>query len=268
MDQSEIEKSTETSDTPTNDEKVQDQTESKERPPVNYGRLTNRVYVGNLAWRTSWQDLKDHMRQCGEVVYADVFVDESGRSKGCGIVEYATRQEAVQAVKTLNDSTIPGSDRMIFVREDREDRFFREPGSEPSHHRPPPSGGNRNGFGSRGYNSGFQGWQSRPHYHNTPIHPPQHQAHSMNTSPASRVGRQVFVSNLSYSTNWRDLKDYFRSAGNVIRADVLLDGHRNSKGQGIVLFETKDQAQRAIETLNNVLFQGRVITVQEDKYVY
>jgi len=40
-----------------------------------------RVYVGNLPWQTSWQDLKDHMRTAGNVVYADVFLDEFGRSK-------------------------------------------------------------------------------------------------------------------------------------------------------------------------------------------
>ena len=40
-----------------------------------------RVYVGNLAWQTSWQDLKDHMRSAGTVVRADVFLDDNGRSK-------------------------------------------------------------------------------------------------------------------------------------------------------------------------------------------
>lgn len=38
---------------------------------VSVGR---RVYVGNLSWQVQWQDLKDHMRQVGEVVYADVMI--------------------------------------------------------------------------------------------------------------------------------------------------------------------------------------------------
>lgn len=37
-----------------------------------------RCYVGNLAWRTSWQDLKDHFKPCGTVVYANVMQDGSG----------------------------------------------------------------------------------------------------------------------------------------------------------------------------------------------
>lgn len=43
---------------------------------------TNRVYVGNLSWECTWQVLKDHMRQAGRVVKADVAIDQqTGRSK-------------------------------------------------------------------------------------------------------------------------------------------------------------------------------------------
>lgn len=31
----------------------------------------NRVYVGNLSWDVEWQDLKDHMKRAGNVLYAD-----------------------------------------------------------------------------------------------------------------------------------------------------------------------------------------------------
>jgi RNA recognition motif-containing protein len=77
-----------------------------------------RVYVGNLSWEVAWQDLKDHMRGAGEVVYAEVMTEPDGRSKGCGIVEYSTPEEAKKACETLNDTELQG--RMIFVREDRE----------------------------------------------------------------------------------------------------------------------------------------------------
>lgn len=77
-----------------------------------------RVYVGNLSWSVAWQSLKDHMRQAGEVVHAEVIMEYNGRSKGCGIVEYATDEEAQEAIKTLTDTELNG--RMIFVREDRE----------------------------------------------------------------------------------------------------------------------------------------------------
>mmetsp|Transcript_19868 Transcript_19868/g.25065 ORF Transcript_19868/g.25065 Transcript_19868/m.25065 type:complete len:501 (-) Transcript_19868:1552-3054(-) len=77
-----------------------------------------RVYVGNLSWDVSWQDLKDHMRTAGDVSFAEVMQEPGGRSKGCGVVEYKTPEEAKEAIDSLNDTELKG--RMIFVREDRE----------------------------------------------------------------------------------------------------------------------------------------------------
>eukprot|EP00580_Thalassiosira_gravida_P019677 CAMPEP_0201671736 /NCGR_PEP_ID=MMETSP0494-20130426/30511_1 /ASSEMBLY_ACC=CAM_ASM_000839 /TAXON_ID=420259 /ORGANISM="Thalassiosira gravida, Strain GMp14c1" /LENGTH=87 /DNA_ID=CAMNT_0048153187 /DNA_START=93 /DNA_END=353 /DNA_ORIENTATION=- len=81
--------------------------------------MSNRVYVGNLSWSTSWQDLKDHMRDAGEVQYAKVLQDRDGRSKGCGIVEFTSVEGAADAIEKLTDTELKG--RKIFVREDRED---------------------------------------------------------------------------------------------------------------------------------------------------
>lgn len=80
---------------------------------------SNRVYVGNLSWSTSWQDLKDHMRDAGDVQYAKVLQDRDGRSKGCGIVEFSTPEGAKDAIEKLTDTELKG--RKIFVREDREE---------------------------------------------------------------------------------------------------------------------------------------------------
>lgn len=85
-------------------------------PPVQGGK---RVYVGNLSWDTRWQGLKDHMREAGEVVHAEVFTEASGRSAGCGIVEFETAESAENGINTLNDSMLDG--RSIFVRADREE---------------------------------------------------------------------------------------------------------------------------------------------------
>lgn len=86
---------------------------------ANAAPLEARVYVGNLAWDVSWQDLKDHMRKAGEVVFADVMTEPmSGRSKGCGLVAYSSEEEAKKACEELGDTDLKG--RQIFVREDRE----------------------------------------------------------------------------------------------------------------------------------------------------
>ncbi|CAN0252818.1 unnamed protein product, partial [Laminaria digitata] len=54
----------------------------------------------------------------GDVIRADVMTDQGGRSRGCGIVEFANPEQAAQAIEQLNNSELKG--RMIFVREDRE----------------------------------------------------------------------------------------------------------------------------------------------------
>ncbi len=70
----------------------------------NFG--SRRIFVGNLAYPVEWPLLKDTFRECGEVVYADVMRGPDGRSKGCGIVEFSTPEEAALAVRTLNDRLI------------------------------------------------------------------------------------------------------------------------------------------------------------------
>lgn len=84
-------------------------------------RVARRIFVGNLSWQTSWQDLKDHFSGVGRVRFADV-LREAGpgsRSKGCGIVEFESAEEAAEAIQQLNDSELGG--RKIWIREDRED---------------------------------------------------------------------------------------------------------------------------------------------------
>merc|ERR1712025_561671 len=76
------------------------------------------VFVGNLAWSVSWQDLKDVFGKVGEVVRADVWTKPDGRSKGCGIVKFATAEDAARAISELHDVELDG--RLMLVREDRE----------------------------------------------------------------------------------------------------------------------------------------------------
>ena len=85
------------------------------------GASGQRVFVGNLSWSVAWQDLKDHMKQAGEVTFCDVIAEagDESRSKGCGLVEYETAEEAQNAIETLTDTELKG--RPIFVREDREE---------------------------------------------------------------------------------------------------------------------------------------------------
>ncbi|KAL2151563.1 hypothetical protein VTH82DRAFT_6661 [Thermothelomyces myriococcoides] len=196
-----------------------------------------RVYVGNLSYDVKWHHLKDFMRQAGEVLYADVLLLPNGMSKGCGIVEYATREQAQQAVATLSNQNLMG--RLIYVREDREaEPRFGPPGGIPR------GGGYGGGMGGGPY-GGF------------------------NPDMAGGGGRQLYVSNLPFNVGWQDLKDLFRQAarnGAVIRADVHLGPDGRPKGSGIVVFESPDDARNAIQQFNGYDWQGRILEVREDRF--
>eukprot|EP00980_Cylindrotheca_fusiformis_P002897 scaffold675_cov103-Cylindrotheca_fusiformis.AAC.8 len=76
-----------------------------------------RVFVQGVPPGTSWQDLKDHFRVAGEVVFASVSVDmETGESKGHGIVQFQDSDMAERAIQIMRDHPLNGSP--LFVRED------------------------------------------------------------------------------------------------------------------------------------------------------
>eukprot|EP00913_Durusdinium_trenchii_P006473 g6084.t1 len=64
--------------------------------------------VGNLPYSSSWQDLKDHMRQAGEVLFCEILPEPGTAlgSKGCGLVEFATPAAAHRAISDLT-GTVP-----------------------------------------------------------------------------------------------------------------------------------------------------------------
>ncbi|XP_022667852.1 serine/arginine-rich splicing factor 1A-like isoform X1 [Varroa jacobsoni] len=82
-------------------------------PPAR--RSQYRVIVSGLPPTGSWQDLKDHMREAGDVCYADVYKD------GTGVVEFLRYEDMKYAVKKLDDSRFrshEGEVSYVRVRED------------------------------------------------------------------------------------------------------------------------------------------------------
>ena len=76
-----------------------------------------RVFVQGLPPDASWQDVKDHFREAGAVVFASVSVDpRTGESRGHGIVQYETTEMAQTAIAIMRDYPMNGY--KLFVRED------------------------------------------------------------------------------------------------------------------------------------------------------
>ncbi|GAA5970887.1 hypothetical protein JCM11641_004494 [Rhodosporidiobolus odoratus] len=208
-----------------------------------------RVYVGNLAFGVKWNDLKDFMREAGNVVFAEIMMLPNGMSKGCGVVEFSQPEEAQRAIRELNDQQLLG--RPLFIREDREEdaRYgsaavagragYMGPGAFAGR------GGFGGGFGGRGgFGGGFGGGVG-------------HQVGS---------GRHLYVQGLPFTVGWQDLKDLFRAAGSIIRADVKINPDGSPSGTGTVVYETPTDAQNAIAMYNGFEFQGAVLEVREDRF--
>jgi len=80
--------------------------------------LNKKLYVGNLEYTVTVDQLKEHFGQAGTVVDAVVITDKiSGRSKGFGFVEMTSEEEAKKAIEMFNQKDFGG--RTIVVNEAR-----------------------------------------------------------------------------------------------------------------------------------------------------
>jgi RNA recognition motif-containing protein len=81
--------------------------------------MGNRIYVGNLSYNTTDEELRSAFATHGEVVSANIMVDRmSGRSRGFGFVEMATEDEAKRAIDALHGTVL--DNRTLTVNEARE----------------------------------------------------------------------------------------------------------------------------------------------------
>lgn len=106
--------------------------------------MSMKLYVGNLSFSTSSQDLEQLFAQAGTVESASVVEDrETGRSRGFGFVEMASKEEGEAAISQFDGKEVGG--RALKVNEAKP----REPRSGGG------GGGGRNGFrGGRGGGGG------------------------------------------------------------------------------------------------------------------
>jgi RNA recognition motif-containing protein len=102
--------------------------------------MSIKLYVGNLSFQTSSDDLRDLFAQAGTVESANVVEDrDTGRSRGFGFVEMASKEEGEAAITQFNGKEFNGRSLTVNEARPREDRGGRGGG-----------GGGRGGFGGGG----------------------------------------------------------------------------------------------------------------------
>jgi cold-inducible RNA-binding protein len=107
--------------------------------------MAKKLYVGNLSYSTTEDDLREAFAKIGEVQSAKLIIDPTnGRSKGFGFIEMASDEDGDKAITALNGTAL--SDRTITVNEAR-----------PQQPRP------RSGFGGGGGRGGYGGYGGGGH---------------------------------------------------------------------------------------------------------
>lgn len=103
--------------------------------------MSMKLYVGNLSFQTSSQELEELFANIGTVESATVVEDrETGRSRGFGFVEMSSQEEGEKAIAELNGQEVSGREIKVNEAKPREDRGGR--------------GGYGGGRGGGGYGGG------------------------------------------------------------------------------------------------------------------
>ncbi|XP_035666227.1 myelin expression factor 2-like isoform X4 [Branchiostoma floridae] len=254
------------------------------------------VYISNIPYEMKWQDIKDLFRdKVGEVTYVEMFTDMDGKSRGCGIVEFKDKDVAKKAVDNLHKHQING--RNIIVREDssgelqRRARIKNDQGMPGGDIGGGPMGGMGGGMGNMGGGMGNMGGgmgnmgggmgnmgggmgnmgggmgnmgggmgnMGGGMGGNSNVDPDL--MRRLNNGDISNV---VFVANLDYKVTWKKLKDIFKMAGNVLRAEIKTDNEGKSRGHGTVTFEFPLEAAQAISMFNGQKLFDRTMVVRPD----
>ena len=85
--------------------------------------MSMKLYVGNLAFETSGDSLRQHFEQAGTVETATVVEDrETGRSRGFGFVEMSSSEEGHAAIQQFNGNDLNGRNLTVNVAKPREGR--------------------------------------------------------------------------------------------------------------------------------------------------
>lgn len=109
--------------------------------------MSTKLYVGNLSFDTTTQDLETMFAESGTVASASIIEDrETGRSRGFGFVEMSSAEEAQAAIAALDGKEVGGRNLKVNEAKAREERG---------------GGGNRGGRGGNRGGGGYGGGGSR-----------------------------------------------------------------------------------------------------------
>ena len=124
--------------------------------------MSAKLYVGNLSFSTSNEDLHELFSKVGTVESANVVEDrDTGRSRGFGFVEMSSKEEADNAIEQYNGKEIEGRSLTVNEAKPRENRTGGGGGGFGGGNRGGGGGGGRGGYGGGGGRGGSGGGGNR-----------------------------------------------------------------------------------------------------------
>lgn len=177
--------------------------------------MSAKLFVRNLSWSVTEQDLYDLFSEVGAVLSAKIPTRrEDGKPRGFAFVEMSSVTEGNDAIQSLNGRLLYDRDIVISFQDENA------------------GGGAARSTGNR---SGG--------------------------SLASKSAK-LFVRSLSYSVTEDDLLNLFQQVGSVISVKIPTDRDTGeSKGFGFVEMMSANEAEQAINTLNQTALQGKSIAI-------
>lgn len=229
----------------------------------NHRNQGNVLFVGNIPFQTPWQNIKDQFRRAGKVRYTDLIADRSGRPKGSALVTMYHAEGARRAIKLFNETEFEGRRLIVrlfdegprpqLVQRDMMPQYNRRGGSNaaPSHHQVNPV-----------HQAPMQNDMRRPQA--APLKRGGEDVPKPRSQQVSEADRKLFVSNLPFDCTSQALRETFMQIGHVERAEVIVGRSGKSRGMGIVVMTSPNEARIAIAEFDGIEMAGRAMNVRFD----
>lgn len=236
--------------------------------------LGRQLFLCNIPHTVGWQDIKDLMRDAGQVVRVNIMAGQpsnprnykaqGGKPNGKkqsiedihAVILFANSKDAHKAIEIFNGFEWKG--HRLEVIEDRSLTQVLKP------HEVDQIGAGTPKSSLNGPEAGFDGSKFAGKLLENFADSATAATLTLdkNTPDPNPTKRQVSIANIPYIIGWQDLKDLFREAGKVVRADIKNDPKTGkSKGQGSVVFAHSAQAELAVKMFNEFEWYGRKLDV-------
>lgn len=259
----------------------------------NHRNQGNVLFVGNLPFQTPWQNIKDQFRRAGKVRYTDLIADRSGRPKGSALVTMYNAEGARRAIKLFNETEFEGRRLIVrlFDEGPRPQLVQRE--MMPQYNRRPANAAPVNNHNNNGGNHPHHPQQQQQQHHH--MHHDHHAMHHQQmhhgqdlrrpvvggatnnnnkrgaddvpkprSQQVSEADRKLFVSNLPFDCSSQALRETFMQIGHVERAEIIVGRSGKSRGMGIVVMTSPNEARIAIQEFDGIEMAGRAMNVRFD----